>query len=40
MNNSSILFAILAILLVISVISPGCLQEKGPGQLPTTTPPT
>jgi len=40
MNNSSILFAILAILLVISVISPGCLQENRPGQLPATTPPT
>ncbi len=40
MNNTSILFAILIILLVISVISPGCLQEKETGQLPATTPPT
>ena len=39
MNNSSILFAILAILLVISIISPGCLQENRPGQISTTTSP-
>jgi hypothetical protein len=40
MNNTSILFAILTIFLVISIISSGCLQEKETGQLPTTTPPT
>jgi hypothetical protein len=39
MKKSSILFTILTILLIVSVISPGCLQEKEPGQLPTMTPP-
>ena len=40
MKKSSILFTILTILLILSVISSGCLQEKETGQLPTTTPPT
>jgi hypothetical protein len=39
MKKSSILFTILTILLIVSVISSGCLQEKETGQLPTTTPP-